>query len=921
MQRLIQFWDQASPRKRMVVAITTVVVAVLVAVGGIVAVLSNQDNNISVRDASITNMTDSAFTLVWVSDTPYIGRVVYQEGDGSNWGALFSQAGKAVAYDDRDVELDAGGNYVQVAGGAKARYSHHVTVRNLKPETKYTFRVAGAINGKATQYNFTTTRKLIEDINTPDPAYGLVEIDRDNADKDLVIVANVLDKDYGAVSTWLSETKTYSIDLNAFSTKPAKNDILNAKVVGKSLNFFAELGLINYKPLETITVSERKVAAYNAQQSVLGAAVSSVKAASCSNGRAVPACDCGSGTACVADWDAFVGLGGNCGKGREAGVVQCENAAPEPVTVPNTVIIDSQETSVGEVVTSYSVAAYKTEGAACEYGGPATPDQNRPFQGGCDGGGPLQCLSCGAGGGEGRCGLSSAICDAGLTPNFTVQTTTPEVNFVPYPAETAVAPEAEESVTVYRIDNNCDGQDKKVTEVGTGDFRIKDECERARAENGTGTSGEVLNSYYRCSLSGRVETTQIPVSAYESVYRAQGWLTSPSKCDVVVAIAPATASVADTEVVRGDFIQLGEGRCQRFTGTLEQQQAISSGSGSVVGSCTYYLGSNEDNLSCSTSKGTTISTHSDLGECQDAARSYCQARSKSWNGSSCISPEPTGPTSLVPSVSAQQTPASKGAVLGASTDGVDATESGRYAFFRDGNRIAEQDVVVENGQVTIKLFEDANGNGQKDGAEAFVSDYSKITVAKEASVETFNLSAGWNLINVPMVDTRDAGTVRTAEDLLDYWNAQAAGADITHVARFRNGQFQIFSKRESGNSYAPDFDLIPGEALFVLNRGDNAQVTFSGNKFPEGVELTLANGWNLVGIMQPESAGAINSEAVLRKMSEQGINGEIISQFENGNYQSVISKDDTIFGNNFNVVQKRGYFIKVADGGGKKFKP
>jgi hypothetical protein len=61
-----------------------------------------------------------------------------------------------------------------VKDGAKARYTHHVTIRDLKPETKYTFRIAGAINGKAVDLVTPQTLKIVADIKTPDPAYGLV---------------------------------------------------------------------------------------------------------------------------------------------------------------------------------------------------------------------------------------------------------------------------------------------------------------------------------------------------------------------------------------------------------------------------------------------------------------------------------------------------------------------------------------------------------------------------------------------------------------------------------------------------------------------------------------------------------------------------------------------------------------------------
>lgn len=168
-----------------------------------------------------------------------------------------------------------------------------------------------------------------------------------------------------------------------------------------------------------------------------------------------------------------------------------------------------------------------------------------------------------------------------------------------------------------------------------------------------------------------------------------------------------------------------------------------------------------------------------------------------------------------------------------------------------------------------------------------------------------------------MVDTRQQTAVRTAGDLIDYWATQ--GADVKHVARFKGGKFELFGKRETGTTYAPDFNLVPGEGLFIFNQGSNIEVTFSGNEFSQSFPLNLSNGWNLVGVIAPNAS--YNSEQLLKKMSTDGVQADTISQFENGNYQSVISDEGTLFGNNFNVIATRGYFLKVQSGGGQQFTP
>lgn len=272
---------------------------------------------------------------------------------------------------------------------------------------------------------------------------------------------------------------------------------------------------------------------------------------------------------------------------------------------------------------------------------------------------------------------------------------------------------------------------------------------------------------------------------------------------------------------------------------------------------------------------------------------------------------------VVRSASAQQPEIMQTTVLGAANTEFSANESGRYVFFRNGDRIADQDVIVSNGQISLKLFEDTNANGRKDADEVYIQDLSQITLSKEAGIETYELNSGWNLIHLALVDTREQNAVKTAGGLIDYWNKQ--GADIKHVARFKNGQFEMLTKREGGAEYSNDYSLLPGEGLFVFNSGSWIQTTFSGNKPAESFPVKVSNGWNLVGFTAPNMS--YNSESLLNKINDSGFVANGLSQFDNGLYQSVVYEDDILFGNNFNIVEKRGYFLRVDSGGGQTFKP
>ncbi len=262
-------------------------------------------------------------------------------------------------------------------------------------------------------------------------------------------------------------------------------------------------------------------------------------------------------------------------------------------------------------------------------------------------------------------------------------------------------------------------------------------------------------------------------------------------------------------------------------------------------------------------------------------------------------------------------------VAGESTDEeaqIEVEESGRYSFFEGCERVGEVDVVINPGQnkAYLKLYSDDNGNKIKDGQEQYLKDIGSLDFSKEASAVDYELSTGWNLINLPIIDSRDEpDRIGTASELLEKWETQ--GAQIKSAAEFKAGQFNIFTKRESETGYGNDFELIPGDAIFVFNIGPNAEVTFSGNKFTSSVPINLNQGWNLKGILSIDKK--FTSDSLLSDINSQGIGADMVSNFENGIYTTVVREDDQIYGNNFPVIEKYGYFINVESNGGKNYVP
>ena len=146
----------------------------------------------------VSNVTSRSATISWVTEGAEPGEVLVKEG-GVSLPIRVGTSGMVVGYDDRDysnAELqtaektqenisesgDITGDDIEteVVVTELGRYwSHHVTVRNLDPETEYEFLVGdGLVFEKVktvdTEINEISTLVEPENIETPIPAYGIV---------------------------------------------------------------------------------------------------------------------------------------------------------------------------------------------------------------------------------------------------------------------------------------------------------------------------------------------------------------------------------------------------------------------------------------------------------------------------------------------------------------------------------------------------------------------------------------------------------------------------------------------------------------------------------------------------------------------------------------------------------------------------
>lgn len=147
------------------------------------------------KNVKVTNITDATFTVSWITETSAIGFVNY--GENNNLGIM--------ALDDRDL----------VSGSTNPYITHHITIKNLKPENKLYFKVGSNdkefdYNGKL--YEVNTAATLLSTPPASDPVYGVI-VKKDGTPAEGAIVYLTINNS-APLSTLVKDTGSWVIPIN-----------------------------------------------------------------------------------------------------------------------------------------------------------------------------------------------------------------------------------------------------------------------------------------------------------------------------------------------------------------------------------------------------------------------------------------------------------------------------------------------------------------------------------------------------------------------------------------------------------------------------------------------------------------------------------------------------------------------------------
>jgi hypothetical protein len=164
--------------------------------------LSHADTPFTPQAMTVTNISDNSFTVTWFTAAKTTGFVQY----GLDANNLESVG------DDRDN------------GTVAEHFTHHVTLKNLKPDTQYYFKIGSGnqiYDDKGKPYLQTTAPTTDDPPSVPQPIYGKIKSQNNNPPQEALVFVTI-NKGH-ILSSYTREAGNWLITLNNVRTPDMKN--------------------------------------------------------------------------------------------------------------------------------------------------------------------------------------------------------------------------------------------------------------------------------------------------------------------------------------------------------------------------------------------------------------------------------------------------------------------------------------------------------------------------------------------------------------------------------------------------------------------------------------------------------------------------------------------------------------------------
>ncbi len=189
-----------------------------------------------------------------------------------------------------------------------------------------------------------------------------------------------------------------------------------------------------------------------------------------------------------------------------------------------------------------------------------------------------------------------------------------------------------------------------------------------------------------------------------------------------------------------------------------------------------------------------------------------------------------------------------------------------------------------------------------------------ITYEKVASSQSYTLVKGINLISFNFIPVaKDLGPL-TAKGIMD----EAAKKDVTiqYISSFDGGRWSKGYTCKNDKCSGNDFNILPGKGYLVYAT-KGGEMTIPGYNLKSSVPVSLSGGWNLVGIHG--YTNAYTAASLIDSMNKiDGVTANNVTWWptSKGMYEGLQVTGEQQYGFDFPISSTNGYFVRISS-----FKP
>jgi len=232
----------------------------------------------------------------------------------------------------------------------------------------------------------------------------------------------------------------------------------------------------------------------------------------------------------------------------------------------------------------------------------------------------------------------------------------------------------------------------------------------------------------------------------------------------------------------------------------------------------------------------------------------------------------------------------------------DKNDSGYYIINSQEYYASFPYINIKDGQ-EISFYEDINQDGMQQPDEPEISE-EKVNLEKMYDTSEYYLKEGWNMIGIPFDLYYKNNKVDTAQMFLQTLNLN--GIIATQLASYDEGKW-IIATRRNDVEFSEDFPIFPGRGYFIKVQ-DASVIEFTGTLIKEKFVYNLSIGWNLISVESSDLTASLFLEDISKN---DNYYSDVLSKWDSGKYENFIMENDLNYGNDFNLFNKSGYFVRV----------